>query len=93
MSRKREFNRKYSPEFKITVIMDMRENHLSYHETVRKYWQTSSQTEADLYRNTVKRWERIYLEKGTEGFMESGEEGKTQADRERNRWIKKLRTI
>ena len=34
------FNTKYSPEFKIAVIMDMRENHLSYRETVRKYWST-----------------------------------------------------
>ena len=35
MSRK---NRNYSPEFKICVIMDMREHHMSYKETVRKYW-------------------------------------------------------
>ena len=37
MSRKKKFNTKYSPEFKIAVIMDMRENHLSYRETARKY--------------------------------------------------------
>ena len=30
-------NKRYSPEFKISVIMDMREHHLSYRETVRKY--------------------------------------------------------
>ena len=30
-------NRKYSPEFKISVIMDMREHHLGYREIVRKY--------------------------------------------------------
>ena len=37
MSREKKFNTKYSPEFKIAVIMDMRENHLSYRETARKY--------------------------------------------------------
>ena len=30
MSRKKELNTKYSPELKIVVIMDMRENHLSW---------------------------------------------------------------
>ncbi len=29
MKRKKEWNTKYSPEFKIGVIMDMREKHLS----------------------------------------------------------------
>ena len=38
MKRKKEWNTKYSPEFKISVIMDMREHHLGYRETVRKYW-------------------------------------------------------
>ena len=38
MSREKKFNTRYSAEFKISVIMDMRENHLSYRETVRKYW-------------------------------------------------------
>ena len=37
MSRKKRFNTKYSPEFKLSVIMDMRENRLSYSETARKY--------------------------------------------------------
>ena len=37
MSREKNFNTKYSPEFKIAVIMDMRENHLSYRETARKF--------------------------------------------------------
>lgn len=31
-------NKKYSPEFKIHVIMDMREHHLGYNETMRKYF-------------------------------------------------------
>ncbi len=60
--------RKYSAQFKISVIMDMRENHLGYRETVRKYWKNSKGKEAN-YKNTVKRWERIYLEEGAEGLM------------------------
>lgn len=34
-------NKKYSPEFKISVIMDMLKHHLAYRETVRKYWGTT----------------------------------------------------
>lgn len=61
-------NKVYSAEFKIGVIMDMREHHLNYHETVRKYWDVSKGQEAN-YKNAVQRWERIYLEEGAEGLM------------------------
>ena len=60
--------KKYSSEFKIRVIMDMREHHLGYRETVRKYWGTNQKQEEN-YKNTVKRWERIFLEEGAEGLM------------------------
>ena len=59
-------NKIYSAEFKIGVIMDMREHHLSYRETVRKYLQGVSPTSAI---GTIQRWERIYLEEGAEGLM------------------------
>ena len=58
----------YSPEFKIRVIMDMREHRLGYCETVRKYWDIN-QGQEENYKNIVKRWERIFLEEGTEGLM------------------------
>jgi len=61
-------NRRYSSEFKICVIMDMREHHLGYRETVRKYWDIS-QGQEENYKNIVKRWERIFLEEGAEGLM------------------------
>ena len=61
-------NKVYSAEFKIRVIMDMREHHLGYKETVRKYWDISKGQE-DNYKNIVKRWERIFLEEGAEGLM------------------------
>ena len=61
-------NKRYSTEFKIGVIMDMREHHMSYKETVRKYWDISKGQE-DNYKNAVKRWERIFLEEGAEGLM------------------------
>ena len=61
-------NRRYSTEFKMCVIMDMREHHLGYCETVRKYWDTN-QGQEENYKNTVKRWERIFLEEGAEGLM------------------------
>ena len=60
--------KKYSAEFKIRAIMDMREHHLGYRETVRKYWDVS-QGQEENYKNIVKRWERIFLEEGAEGLM------------------------
>ncbi len=61
-------NKRYSSEFKIGVIMDMREHRLGYGETVRKYWDITQGQEQN-YKNTVIRWERIYLEEGAEGLM------------------------
>ena len=64
MSKKQK---KYSSEFKIRVIMDMREHLLGYRETARKYKLTVS-SEASAA-NMVQRWERIFLEEGAEGLM------------------------
>ena len=61
-------NKVYSAEFKIGVIMDMREHHLGYNETVRKYWDITKGQEQN-YRKQIQRWERIYLEEGAEGLM------------------------
>ena len=69
MAKKGTIQQKYSAEFKIGVIMDMREHHLNYHETVRKYWGTEESNNGDSKRNIVQRWERIYLEEGAEGLM------------------------
>ena len=68
MRKKGSKNKVYSAEFKIGVIMDMREHHMGYRETVRKYWDVSKGQEAN-YKNAVQRWERIYLEEGAEGLM------------------------
>lgn len=68
MARKKQFNTRYSPEFKISVILDMRENGLGYNETARKYWGVSSYHEADKQRSQLRLWERIYLEEGEAGF-------------------------
>ena len=84
MERKREKNKKYSPEFKVAVIMDMRENGLSQRETVRKYWDTNSRAEEDLYMGSLKRWERIYLEEGEAGLMEE-RRGKKSTGRPRKK--------
>ena len=64
MSKKQK---KYSSEFKIRVIMDMRENRLGYRETARKY-NLVRQSEASAA-TMLHRWERIYLEEGAEGLM------------------------
>ena len=53
MRKKGTKNKNYSPEFKISVILDMRNNHLSYSETVRKYWGTQTKAETANYRFTL----------------------------------------
>ena len=60
MAKKGQNQRKYSPEFKISVIMDMRENHLGLRETERKY---------NVQHSVILKWERIFLEEGAEGLM------------------------
>ena len=52
--------RKYSPEFKKSVIMDKRENHLGLRETERKY---------NVAHRVIAKWERVYLEEGAEELM------------------------
>ena len=37
MSKKGSVQKRYSAEFKVSVIMDMRKHHLGYYETARKY--------------------------------------------------------
>ena len=69
MKEKGRKNKKYSPEFTIAVIMDMRENHLGYREVTRKYWGLKTERETSKYVNRVIKWERIYLEEGEVGFM------------------------
>lgn len=68
MSKKGQKQKRYSAEFKIGVIMEMREHQLGYRETARKYNLTIT-SEASAA-NMVQRWERIYLQEGAEGFME-----------------------
>lgn len=68
MGRNSSKNKNYSAEFKIGVIMDMQEHHLGYRETARKYWEVSRGQDLN-YINTVKRWERIFLEEGVQGLM------------------------
>ena len=68
MANKGTKQQKYSAEFKTGVIMDMREHHLVYRETARKFWDISKGQEPN-YIKQVQRWERIYLEDGAEGLM------------------------
>ena len=59
-------NKKYSAEFKIFVIMDMRANNLGYRETARKYNIAANDSQG---KDRLKVWERIYLEEGADGLM------------------------
>ena len=70
-------NKEYSAEFKIGVIMDMRENHLGYRETMRRYFPHLGERNFEF----LKKWERIYLEEGAEGLMKDSR-GKACSDSE-----------
>ena len=67
MRKKGSKNKKYSAEFKISVIMDMREHHLGYCETARKYDIGDPKLGGAVH--TIQRWERRFLEEGAEGLM------------------------
>ena len=60
MDKKGKKQKKYSAEFKISVILDMRDNQLGLRETERKY---------GIRNSVIRKWERIYLEEGAEGLM------------------------
>ena len=68
MAKKGNKQKKYSAEFKISVIMDMRENHLGYRETAQRHGLVTSSMGGAI--STLHRWERIYLEEGAAGLME-----------------------
>ena len=59
MAKKGQVFKKYSPEFKLSVILDMRNNHLGLRETERKY---------SIDHHILSSWERKYLEEGYEGL-------------------------
>ena len=63
--KQKEKNRNSRAEFKICVIMDMREHHLGYRETMRKYFPHLKENSFEF----LKKWERIFLEEGAEGLM------------------------
>jgi transposase len=50
----------YSGKFKQTVVEDIRKNHLSYGEAMRRYGIGGKMA--------IQHWERIYLEDGLEGL-------------------------
>ena len=81
MAKKGQVFKKYSLEFKLSVILDMRESYLGYRETVRKFWHTNNIKEEDLYVLTVKRWKRKYLEEGYEGLMKDNRERPPKLDK------------
>ena len=76
-------NRRYSTEFKMCVIIDIREHHLSYREAVRKYWEGSKGQETNFIKQ-IQRWERIFIEEGAEGLMKE-RRGKNNTSGKRGR--------
>ena len=82
MAKKGEKQKRYSAEFKLSVIMDMREHKLGYRETARKY-ELVRQSESSAA-STIAKWERIYLEEGAEGLMKE-RRGRVKIDSDKKR--------
>ena len=98
MAKKGSRQKKYCAEFKISVIMGMRENHLGYRETARNYGLVKSSMGGAI--STLHRWERIYLEEGAAGFMKerrgrksTGSPRKRPLDRPVEEELKKTRCL
>ena len=53
-------NKRYTPEFKRTVVETLRKEHLSIREVMRRFEISDH--------GIIERWERIYLEEGLEGL-------------------------
>ena len=71
MAKKGQKFTKYSPEFKLSVILDMREHKLSYSETMRKYFPYLAGSKDFGF---LKVWERIYLEEVGIGRAEAADD-------------------
>ena len=83
MKERKRTNKKYSPEFKISVILDMREHHLNYSETARKYDLIQQSKTAPVC--MLQQWERKYLEEGIEGLAKENRGRPTVNDKKRGR--------
>ena len=81
MKKAKRKSRKYSPEFKICVILDKLNNNLSRNETVRKYWHTTTKRDTKRYTNRVSDWERIYLKEGELGLKKDHRAQRTKMEK------------
>ena len=77
MAKKGQTFKKYSREFKLSVILDMRNNNLGYNETMRKY-----NINAHM---SIQNWERKYLEEGIEGLAKDNRGRPTVNGKKRGR--------
>lgn len=82
MAKKGQTFKKYSPEFKLSVILDMREHKLSYHETMRKYFSHLADSKNFSF---LLKWERKYLEEGIEGLSKENRGRPTVNGKKRGR--------
>ena len=85
MAKKGQTFKKYSPEFKLSVILDMREHKLSYHETMRKYFTHLADSKNFSF---LLKWERKYLEEGIEGLAKENRGRPTVNGKKRGRPLK-----
>ncbi len=82
MGKTKRKNKYYSPKFKLDIIINIQEHRLSYNETVRKYGMIAKSMGGAT--NTLRRWERIFLEEGAEGLMKE-RRGKNNTSGKRGR--------
>ena len=76
MSKKGGTHKKYSPEFKISVILDILENGLSFRKVTRKYFGATNRRDEENHKAQPKAWLKIYLEEGEAGFYKEPKRGR-----------------
>ncbi len=69
-------NTVYPFELKLAVVKDICSREYGYFEIIEKY----QLGDPHNYKNTIKRWERIYLEEGEEGLKRERRGRATKAD-------------
>lgn len=69
MPENRRKYRNFDAKFKLRVILDMRNNKLSYYDTSKKYLDVATKRSRASNIHRIKLWERIFLEEGETGLM------------------------
>ena len=90
--KKKEGKKKYSIEFKLSVILDMIENDLSLRKVTRKYFGAKNRKEEEAHKDQPRKWLKLYYKYGIEGlYPKTGERTMKKANDNESMRIEKLK--